>query len=258
MSHKGPKGHSSHAFGIDVGGSGIKGGVIDLATGEMKHKRMKVLTPQPATPGAVAESVAKIVATAGWDGPVGITLPSVVTDGTVRTAANVDKSWIGTQAVDLFSNALGGREVVVLNDADAAGLAEDRYGAAKEYTGVVLLLTFGTGIGSAVIYRGTLVPNTELGHMDIDGVEAEHRAAASVKERNELSYEQWAVEVSTVLERYEALFWPKVIVVGGGISRESDAWLPLLTNNTEVVPAQLRNYAGIVGAAMAVREGIAP
>lgn len=250
MSHK--------AFGVDVGGSGIKGGLVDLTTGELKHKRIKLPTPHPSTPHAVAEVVAKIVESANWDGPVGITLPSVVTDRTVRTAANIDPSWIGVDAVDLFATALGGREVVVLNDADAAGLAEDAYGAAKEYSGVVLLLTFGTGIGSALIYRGTLVPNTEFGHMEIDGVEAEHRAASSIKERDGLTYGQWAVEVSLVLKKFEALLWPSVIVAGGGISRESEQWLSLLTNRTPVVPAALRNTAGIVGAAMAVHEHLTP
>jgi polyphosphate glucokinase len=250
--------HKSHAFGVDIGGSGVKGGIVDLMTGELEHKRIKLLTPQPSTPQAVADTVAKIVDAAQWDGPVGITLPSVVTDATVRTAANIDPSWIGLNAVKLFGAALGGREVAVLNDADAAGLAEDRYGAAKNYTGVVLLLTFGTGIGSALLYRGTLVPNTEFGHMQIDGKEAEHRAASSIKDRDNLTYEQWAAEVSLVLERFEALLWPSVIVVGGGISREADKWLPLLTNRTPVVAASLLNTAGIVGAAMAVHDHVTP
>lgn len=250
--------HKSHAFGVDIGGSGVKGGLVNLATGELKHKRIKLNTPHPSTPQAVAETVAKIVETAEWDGPVGITLPCVVTDATVRTAANIDPAWIGVDATKLFSTALGGRDVVVLNDADAAGLAEDRYGAAKDYDGVVLLLTFGTGIGSALIYRGTLVPNTEFGHMEIDGVEAEHRAASSIKERDNLSYEQWTVEVSRVLSRFEALLWPAVIVAGGGISREADQWLPLLTNRTPVVAAKLLNTAGIVGAAMAVHDHVTP
>jgi polyphosphate glucokinase len=261
MSHsrkEGRPGKHNHAFGVDIGGSGIKGGVVDLKTGELKHKRIKLLTPHPATPDAVAETVAEIVRKADWAGPVGITLPSVVMDAVVRTAANIDPSWIGVNAVELFSAALGGREVVVLNDADAAGLAEDAYGAAKDYHGVVLLLTFGTGIGSALIYRGALIPNTELGHMEIDGVEAEHRAASSVKERDELTYEQWAKEVSLVLSRYEALLWPSVIVAGGGISRECDKWIPLLTNRTPVVQAKLQNTAGIVGAAMAAARGFTP
>src|SRR5690606_27378005 len=203
-------------------------------------------------------TTARLVAEAGWDGPVGVTMPSVVLDGVVRTAANIDKSWIGVDARALFSDALGGREVTVLNDADAAGLAEDRYGAAAEHRGLVLLLTFGTGIGSALLYNGTLVPNSELGHLEIGGMEAEHRAAASVKDRLGLSYEQWAVEVSTVLSGLEDLFWPNVIVAGGGISRDADRWIPLLTNRTPVVAARLRNTAGIVGAAMAIQGHLAP
>ncbi|WP_228002045.1 polyphosphate--glucose phosphotransferase [Nocardia australiensis] len=247
-----------HAFGIDIGGSGVKGAAVDLATGELVHERIKIATPNPSTPQAVADTVAKVVDQAGWDGPVGITLPCVVIDGVARTAANVDKGWIGTDARALFSAALGGREVTVLNDADAAGLAEDRHGAAKDFAGLVLLLTFGTGIGSALIYHGTLVPNTELGHLEIGGIEIEHRAAASIKDRDGLSYAQWTAEVSSVLSGLEDLFWPKVFVAGGGISHDSDQWIPLLTNRTPVIPADLRNAAGIVGAAMAIDAGIAP
>jgi polyphosphate glucokinase len=247
-----------HAFGIDIGGSGVKGAVVDLATGELVHERIKIATPHPATPQAVADTVAKVVAKADWDGPVGITLPCVILDGVARTAANIDKAWVGTDARALFSDTLGGREVTVLNDADAAGMAEDRYGAAKDFDGPVLLLTFGTGIGSALLYSGTLVPNTELGHLEIGGMEAEHRAAASIKDRDGLTYEQWAAEVSRVLITMENLFWPKVFVAGGGISRDADQWIPLLTNRTQVIPADLRNSAGIVGAAMAIEAGIAP
>ncbi|TQM31696.1 polyphosphate--glucose phosphotransferase [Nocardia bhagyanarayanae] len=247
-----------HAFGIDIGGSGVKGAAVDLATGELLHERIKIATPYPSTPHAVADAVSKLVAEADWSGPVGITLPSVVLEGVARTAANIDKTWIGTDTRTLFSAALGGRSVTVLNDADAAGLAEDRYGAARDFDGLVLLLTFGTGIGSALLYNGTLVPNTELGHLEVGGMETEHRAAASIKDRNGLSYEQWAAEVSTVLIGLENLFWPKVIVAGGGISRDSDRWIPLLTNRTPVVPARLRNTAGIVGAAMAIASGVVP
>ncbi|WP_405165657.1 ROK family protein [Nocardia sp. NBC_01499] len=247
-----------HAFGIDIGGSGVKGGAVDLATGELVHERIKIATPHPSTPQAVADAVAKLVAQADWDGPVGITLPSVVLDGVARTAANIDKAWVGTDARALFANTLDGREVTVLNDADAAGLAEDRYGAAKDFDGLVLLLTFGTGIGSALLYQGTLVANSELGHLEVGGMETEHRAAASIKDRDGLSFEQWAAEVSTVLIGLENLFWPKVFVAGGGISRDSDQWIPLLTNRTQVIPAHLKNTAGIVGAAMAIDAGIAP
>jgi len=246
------------AFGIDIGGSGVKGAVVDLATGDLAHERIKIATPHPATPNAVAETVAKLVAQADWDGPVGITLPSVVVNGIARTAANIDKSWVDTDAHQLFSLALGGREVVVLNDADAAGMAEDQYGAAKNIQGLVMLLTFGTGIGSALMYHGTLMPNTEFGHMEIHGKEAEHRAASSVKERKNLSYKEWAAEVTKVLVTLENLLWPDVFVAGGGISRDAEHWIPLLGNRTPVVAAHLRNTAGIVGAAMAVDAGIAP
>ena len=200
----------------------------------------------------------KIVEQAGWDGPVGVTLPSVVKGGTVRTAANIDKSWIGTDGIALFAEALGGRSVTVLNDADAAGLAEDAHGAGRDVSGVVMMLTLGTGIGSAVLNHGVLLPNTEFGHIEVDGKEAEHRAASSVKERHGWSYEKWANQVSKVLRAYEALLWPDLFVVGGGISRKSDKWIPLLTCDTPVVPAKLLNEAGIVGAAMAATAAIAP
>ncbi|MDF0531298.1 ROK family protein [Tsukamurella sp. 8F] len=240
----------NHGFGVDIGGSGIKGGVVDMETGELVGDRFKVLTPHPATPGACAEAVREVVAHFGWTGPLGITVPAVVTGGTVRSAANIDAGWIGTNADELFSETLGA-QVTVVNDADAAGLAEDRYGAGHDKDGVTLLLTLGTGIGSALLYRGTLVPNTELGHLEVDGKEAEHRAASSVKERKGWSYEKWAVHLSRVIREYEKLLWPDLIIVGGGISRKSDKWIPLLEVTTPVVPAKLLNTAGIVGAAMA-------
>lgn len=245
-------------FGVDVGGSGVKGGLVDLDRGELIGDRIKILTPQPSVPEAVAATVARIVTQAGWTGPVGVTLPSVVTGGIARTAANIDSSWIGADARAVLSQALGGRDVAVLNDADAAGIAEDRFGAAKNVDGVVILLTFGTGIGSAVLHDGVLLPNTEFGHMEVDGAEAEHRAASSVKETHDWSYKRWAKEVSIVLERFEALLWPELFVVGGGISRKHEKWVPLLTNTTPVVPAELRNAAGIVGAAYAAKTGITP
>ena len=245
-------------FGVDVGGSGVKGGVVDLETGQLVGDRIKLLTPQPSTPEAVAETVAEIIRQAEWDGPVGITLPSVVTGGVARSAANIDKKWIGTDARALFSEALGGRLVTVLNDADAAGIAEDALGAGKDAKGVVILLTFGTGIGSAILHDGVLLPNTEFGHMEVDGKEAEHRAASSVKEKKDLSYKEWAGEVSRVLTRFENLMCPDLFIAGGGISRKNEKWIPHLTNRTPVVPAALLNTAGIVGAALAVETGIAP
>jgi len=241
-------------FGVDVGGSGTKGGIVDLDTGLLVGERFKVLTPQPASPDAVAGAVAEVVAHFDWQGPVGVTLPGVVTEGVMRTAANIDKGWICTDVYDLFSRHLGGRKIAALNDADAAGLAEDRFGAGRDVTGVVMLLTFGTGIGSALMVDGTLVPNTELGHLTVGGKEAEHQASSKVKEDNDLSYEAWAAKVSDVLVAYENLFWPKLFIAGGGISRKAHKWVPLLTNRTPVVPATLRNSAGIVGAAMAVAD----
>ncbi|GAA2049902.1 polyphosphate--glucose phosphotransferase [Williamsia deligens] len=248
----------ARAFGVDVGGSGIKGGVVDLTTGELVGDRHKVLTPQPSTPEAVAGGIREVVDHFGWTGPVGITLPSVVSGGIVRTAANIDKGWIGTDPYDLLTRALGDRTFCVLNDADAAGMAEDAYGAGRDRSGLVILLTFGTGIGSAVLFHGNLVPNTELGHMEVGGKEAEHQASSKVKDDKEMSYEKWAGHVSTVLTAYENLFWPDLFIVGGGISRKADKWVPHLTTRTPVVPATLQNTAGIVGAAMAVTAGLRP
>jgi polyphosphate glucokinase len=238
-------------FGIDVGGSGIKGGIVDLDTGVLIGDRIKLLTPQPATPPAVAKTIAEVVNGFGWTGPLGVTYPGVVTHGVVQTAANVDKAWIGTSARDIISSELNGQDVTVLNDADAAGLAEERYGAGKDNSGLVILLTFGTGIGSAVIHNGTLIPNTEFGHVDVDGKEAEHRAASSVRDRKGWSYEKWTKQVTKVLIAIENVMWPDLFIAGGGISRKADKWVPLLENRTPVVPAALLNTAGIVGAAMA-------
>jgi polyphosphate glucokinase len=180
-----------------------------------------------------------------------VTYPGVVTHGVVQTAANVDKSWIGTNVRDVISAELDGQPVTVLNDADAAGLAEERYGAGANKSGLVVLLTFGTGIGSAVIHNGSLIPNTEFGHLEVGGKEAEQRAASSVKERNGWSYEKWAKQVTRVLVAIENAIWPDLFIAGGGISRKADKWLPLLENRTPVVAAALQNTAGIVGAAMA-------
>lgn len=238
-------------FGVDVGGSGIKGGIVDLDTGQLIGDRIKLLTPQPATPSAIAKTIAEVVNGFGWTGPLGVTYPGVVTHGIVQTAANVHKSWIGTSARDIISAELDGQDVTVLNDADAAGLAEERYGAGKGHEGLVVLLTFGTGIGSAVIHNGKLIPNTEFGHLEVGGMEAEHRAASSVKEANGWSYKKWAKEVTRVLTAIENAIWPDLFIAGGGISRKADKWVSLLENRTPVVPAALRNQAGIVGAAMA-------
>lgn len=240
----------NHSLGIDVGGTGVKGGIVDLDTGLLVGERFKLPTPQPSTPDAVAMTVAEVVAHFGWHWPVGVTYPGVIVDGVVRTAANVDESWLGTNVAQAYSEALGGRSVTVLNDADAAGLAEQRFGAGRNHSGVIVLLTFGTGIGSAVIHNGQLLPNTEFGHLEVGGKEAEHRAAASVRERKEWSYKRWTREVSRVLVAVENAVWPDLIIAGGGVSRKGDKWIPLLTNRTPVVAAELQNTAGIVGAAM--------
>ncbi|MFN8031919.1 MAG: ROK family protein [Mycobacterium sp.] len=246
----------NRGFGVDVGGSGVKGGVVDLDTGKLIGERFKLLTPQPSTPDAVAKTVAEVVRHFGWTGPLGVTYPGVVVNGVVRTAANVDKAWIGTNASEIIGAALEGQPVTVLNDADAAGLAEERYGAGRTESGVVVLLTFGTGIGSAVIHKGVLLPNTEFGHLEVGGKEAEHRAASSVKERKEWSYERWSEEVTKVLVAIENLIWPDLFIAGGGISRKSEKWIPLLKNRTPVVAAELLNEAGIVGAAMAASPDV--
>jgi polyphosphate glucokinase len=244
-------GPQRRGFGIDVGGSGVKGGVVDLDTGQLIGDRFKLPTPQPATPDALAKTIAAVVKEFGWTDTLGVTYPGVVTEGIVRTAANVDKGWIGVNARDVISSALGGQPVTVLNDADAAGLAEEKFGAGKHNSGVIVLLTFGTGIGSAVIHNGVLLPNTEFGHIEVGGKEAEHRAASSVKETKGWSYERWTQEVTQVLVAVENAIWPDLFIAGGGISRKADKWVPLLKNRTPVVAAALQNTAGIVGAAMA-------
>ena len=242
------------ALGVDVGGSGIKGAIVDLDTGQIVGERFRLETPQPATPEAVTATVAEVVGHFNWSGPVGVTYPGVVVNGVVHTAANVDSSWLERDVAHEMSTALGGRRVAVLNDADAAGLAEQHYGAGRDQNGVVVLLTFGTGIGSAVIHHGMLLPNTEFGHIEVGGKEAEHRAASSVMERRGWSYRKWTKQVTKVMVAVENAIWPDLIIVGGGISKKADKWVPLLKNRTPVVAAQLLNTAGIVGAAMAAAE----
>lgn len=245
-------------LGIDVGGTGVKGNIVDTTSGELMADRVRIETPHPATPEAVSDTVAAVVEAHGWEGPVGITLPSVVKDGIAHTAANIDPSWPGTDALTLFGERLGRRPVHVLNDADAAGLAEVRFGAGRGVGGVVCLLTIGTGIGSAVFHDGVLLPSTELGHLQVDGHDAETRASTSAREREELSWRKWAKRFSRYLQVLEDLIWPDLIILGGGVSKKPDKWLPLLEARTRIVTAQLRNQAGIVGAAMAAMEGTSP
>ncbi|QDP94569.1 ROK family protein [Microlunatus elymi] len=239
-------------LGIDIGGSGIKGAPVDLHTGEFAADRLRIDTPADSTPENVARVVAKIVSEFTdqiGDGPIGVTIPAVVNHGITRSAANIDKSWIDHPAEKTFEDVLG-RNIVLVNDADAAGVAEVQYGAAKGNLGVVLLTTLGTGIGSALIHNGMLVPNTEFGHLEIDGHDAESRASAKFKEDKGLSYKKWAEKhLQRYYEVLESLTWPDLIVVGGGVSRKSEKFLPLLKLNAEIVPAKLQNSAGIVGAA---------
>ncbi len=242
---------------MDIGGSGIKGCLVDLDEGRLLGERVRIETPQPSLPDSVYGVVAGIVESFGWGGQVGVTFPGVMKAGVAHTAANVDKSWIGTDVDAGLEQRIPGA-VQTLNDADAAGLAEMRYGAGRGRGGVVLMLTFGTGIGSALFVDGRLVPNTEFGHIQVDGEDGERRASAAAREREELSYPAWALRVDRYLDVLEAGLWPDLIIVGGGVSKKASKWVPLLSTRTPVVPAELQNDAGIVGAALAAVERLAP
>jgi polyphosphate glucokinase len=240
-----------HALGIDIGGTGIKAAPVDVATGQLLLARQKLDTPRPALPDAVANVVKELTTSFNWSGPVGITFPGVVAGGVTRTAANLDKSWVGTDAAALFTTAIG-NPAGVLNDADAAGIAEMTFGAGVGERGTVVMLTFGTGIGSALFAGGVLVPNTEFGHIEIRGRDAESRASEHAKELHDLSWGKWAGHVEEYLQHMEAMLSPDLIIVGGGISKESEKWVPRLTGiRARIVPAAMLNDAGIVGAAMA-------
>jgi polyphosphate glucokinase len=244
-------GTNKPVLGIDIGGSGIKGAPVNLDTGEFADERMRIDTPVKSTPKNVAKVVGEIVehfkGVIG-DGPIGITIPAVVTHGITRSAANIDKSWIDCNAEKVFEDELG-RDIMLVNDADAAGIAEVHYGAAKGHPGLVVLTTLGTGIGTAIVYRGVLIPNSELGHIEVDGHDAETRAASSIKEKEGLSYGEWTKRLQRYYEKLEALLWPDLIVIGGGISKNADKFLPKLKLNADLLPAKLLNTAGIVGAA---------
>jgi len=247
---------SGTGFGVDIGGSGIKGAPVDLATGAFQTERVRVPTPQPSTPEAVADIVVEVVHSFGdasGTGPIGVTFPAVIQHGVAKTAANVDQAWVDTDVDALLTERLG-RVVHVVNDADAAGYAETRYGAARGVRGVVFVATLGTGIGSALVVDGVLVPNTELGHLEVGGKDAETRAADSVREREELSWSDWAKRLQKYFKTVENLFWPDLIIVGGGVSKKSEKFLPLLELRTPIVPAGLRNDAGIIGAALLSTE----
>lgn len=240
-------------MGVDIGGTGIKGAPVDIDKGELAGERFRILTPKPATPKAVADTVGEVVEHFSWKGPVGATFPAVVKDGKTLSAANVDKEWIGANAAEIFSERLE-MPVTVLNDADAAGLAEMRFGAGRDRMGVVIMVTLGTGIGCGMFLDGKLIPNTELGHIEIDGKDAETQAADSVRVRKELSWKKYAPRVETYIRKLDALLWPDLVIIGGGASKKADKFLPLIKVRPEVVPAQLQNEAGIVGAALAAAD----
>jgi polyphosphate glucokinase len=238
-------------LGIDVGGSGIKGAPVDLEKGAFAAKRQRIDTPQPSTPEAVADVINQVVDhfdDVRGDSPIGVTIPGVVTHGVVRSAANIDKGWLDFDAEPMLEKKLG-HDIVLVNDADAAGVAELYYGAAKGQRGLVVMTTLGTGIGTALIHDGVLVPNSELGHIELDGHDAETRAASSIKDKEGLSYPEWAKRLQRYYSHLENLLWPDLFVVGGGVSKDADQFLPLLELRTPIVAAKLMNKAGIIGAA---------
>ncbi len=237
------------ALGIDIGGSGIKAALVDVLKGELTTERRRVATPQPSDPPAMANVVGQLVEDFQWTGPVGVAFPAIVKRGVAASAANIDPSWIGMDIDRTFSE-VAACDVHVINDADAAGLAELRFGAGRDHRGMVLMLTFGTGIGSGLFYDGMLVPNTEFGHVEIDGHVAEARAAASARQREGLSWAHWAKRVDRYVDHMVRLLSPDLIIVGGGVSNKSDKWLPHITSEAPIVTAEMDNSAGIIGAAM--------
>ncbi len=237
-------------FGLDIGGSGTKGAPVSTASGELLAERVRIETPRPATPEAIVETAVEVVRRSGWDGPTGCGFPAVIKDGVIQTAANIDKAAIGFDLQGRLEQELG-NPVRVVNDADAACLAEMRWGAGRGVEGVVLVLTLGTGIGTALFVGGQLVPNMELGHIEIEGHDAEKRAADSARKREDLSWKQYSARLNKYLTTIERLLWPDLIIIGGGISKKSEKFLPRLETRTEVVPAEMLNTAGIVGAALA-------
>ena len=254
MSKKHP--FTGNVIGIDIGGTGIKGGIVEISSGEMLGERFRIPTPSPSSPLAVAKVVKEIVdelmkrpEAPTKDSPIGITFPAILSPGVALSAANVDESWIDADVDAIITKELG-RDVQVMNDADAAGLAEARYGAGKGVNGTVLVITLGTGIGSAFIYDGKLVPNAELGHLEIDGFDAESRASASARERDGLNWDEYAVRLQRYFSHVEFLFSPELFIIGGGISKRSEDYLPKLNLRTKIITAELKNNAGIVGGAL--------
>lgn len=242
-----------NVLGIDVGGSGIKGAPVDTESGQLLAERLRIPTPPGAEPEAVAQVAAQIVDHFEWQGPLGIGFPAAIKGGRAMLAANISKAWLDVNALSLFS-AASGCAVTLLNDGDAAGLAEMTFGAGKNQPGTVLLVTIGTGLGTAIFQNGILLPNTELGHIEIDGQEAELRTSDAAREREELSWRKFAKRLNQYLSRLEYLFWPDLFILGGGVSKKHDKFIPLLQLKTAVVPAQFLNEAGIVGAALAAKN----
>jgi polyphosphate glucokinase len=241
-----------HVLGIDIGGSGIKGAPVDITRGCFAEDRHRIPTPQPSSPEAVAEVVGRISRFFAWDSPIGCTFPAVIKRGVAFSAANVDKSWIGTDGERLLTQATG-CPVLLLNDADAAGLAEMRFGAGRGRKGIVIILTLGTGIGSAVFSDGHLVPNTEFGHLEIRGRDAEHRASDRARKDKQLGWKGWSKRVNEFLKHMETLFSPDLFIIGGGVSKKHEKFFPYLKARADIVAAELRNDAGIIGAAWAAR-----
>jgi polyphosphate glucokinase len=251
---------STTAIGIDIGGTGIKGAVVDLSTGELVSDRVKLATPKGGKPDDIIETTREVLqklAGSDPDAPIGVCFPAIVKNGRTMSAANVSKKWVGLEAEDLFEKALE-RDILFVNDADAAGYAETEFGAAKGVGGLVILTTLGTGIGSALIYDGVLVPNAELGHIEIDGHDAESRAAYSAKERDDLDWEHWCKRLTKYYRTVEFLFSPDLFVVGGGVSKQWDQFGELIDIETKIVPAVHRNNAGILGAAALASKGHHP
>lgn len=240
----------ARAVGIDIGGTGIKAALVDVQSGELLSERFRQDTPNPSTPAAVARIVTEVVSGIDFDGPIGTTFPGVITQGVVRTSANMDPSWTEVSLFETLTPTLPGL-VATINDADAAGIAEVRYGAGEDRDGLICMVTLGTGIGTALIYDGVLIPNAELGHLELDGHDAESRASASARERRDMTWEKWAGKVQRYLQHLETVLWPDLFIIGGGVSKRPEKWFDLIETRTPKVIATLVNNAGIVGAALA-------
>jgi len=235
-------------LGIDIGGSGIKGAIVDVTTGQLVSERLRIATPAPATPQAVAETTAELVRQFSWQGAIGCGFPAVIVNGVARTAANIEASWVGADVAAILGKAIGS-SCFVVNDADAAGVAEMRFGSGKGRLGSVIVLTLGTGIGSGMFIDGVLYPNSELGHLWLKTGPAEHYASAAVRKKENLEWKPWAKRLNKFFAQVERIFSPELIIIGGGVSRQHDKFFPYLKAQAELLPAQLRNQAGIIGAA---------